>query len=74
MLVLSRKVGESIRIGDDIVVMVTSIEGDKVRLGIEGPREVPIHREELYQKIKRENLKAASIGLDDAEFVLKKLK
>ncbi len=74
MLVLSRKVGESIRIGDDIVVMVTSIEGDKVRIGIEGPREVPIHREELYQKIKRENLQAASIGLDDAELVLKKLK
>jgi len=74
VLVLSRKVGESIRIGDDIVVMVTSIEGDKVRIGIEGPREVPIHREELYQKIKRENLQAASIGLDDAELVLKKLK
>jgi len=71
VLVLSRKVGESIRIGDDIVVMVTAIEGDKVRIGIEGPKEIPIHREELYQRIREENLKAASIDLDEAEVLFR---
>ncbi|MFO0870653.1 MAG: carbon storage regulator [Pirellulales bacterium] len=58
MLVLSRKVGEKIRIGDDIVVMVTSISGDRVRLGISGPPEVPIHREELVRRLQTESLAA----------------
>ncbi len=74
MLVLTRKIGESIRIGDNITVMITAIEGDKVRIGIEGPREIPVHREELYQKIKEENLKAASPDLDDAEAFLEEFK
>ena len=52
MLVLSRKKNESIIIKDDIVVMVVEVRGDKVRLGIEAPREVPVHRREVYEKIK----------------------
>ena len=74
MLVLSRKIGQSIRIGDDIIVMVTAIEGDRVRIGIEGPRDIPVHREELYQKIKEENLRAASVAMDDAEALFTEFK
>jgi carbon storage regulator len=52
MLVLSRKKGESIVIRDDIVVTVADVRGDKVRLGIEAPEEVTVHRREIYDKIK----------------------
>lgn len=55
MLVLSRNLDEKIMIGDSIVVMVVAIQGDKVRLGIEAPKDMPIHREEVYEAIKREN-------------------
>jgi len=51
MLVLSRKKGERIVIGDNIVVTVTDVRDGKVRLGVEAPREVPVHRKELYDKI-----------------------
>ena len=52
MLVLSRKKNESIVIRDDIVITVVEVRGDKVRLGIEAPKEVPVHRHEVYEKIK----------------------
>ena len=52
MLVLTRKKNESIIIRDDIVVMVVDIRGDKVRLGIEAPKEVTVHRREVYEQIK----------------------
>lgn len=51
MLVLSRKRGESIRISNDIILQVVDIRGDRVRLGIEAPKEIPVHREEVYQAI-----------------------
>lgn len=54
MLVLSRKKNESIVVDDAIVITVVEIRGDKVRLGIEAPREVPIHRSEVYAAIHRE--------------------
>lgn len=54
MLVLSRKKDEVICIGDDIKLMVVDIQGDKVRLGIEAPRNVGVHRQEVYDAIKRE--------------------
>ncbi|QDV34512.1 carbon storage regulator CsrA [Tautonia plasticadhaerens] len=54
MLVLSRKIGERIRIGDDVVLTVVRIHGDKVRLGIEAPESVAIHREEVYRRLLRE--------------------
>ena len=55
MLVLSRQRDESIIIGDNIVITVVDIRGDKVRLGIEAPKEVPVHRQEVYEAIQREN-------------------
>jgi carbon storage regulator len=55
MLVLSRQRDESIIIGDNIVITVVDIRGDKVRLGIEAPKEVSVHRQEVYEAIQREN-------------------
>ena len=54
MLVLSRKKNESIVIGDDVTIIVVEIRGDNVRLGIEAPREVPVHRREVYDAIHRQ--------------------
>lgn len=53
MLVLSRKKNESIIINNDITIVVVEIRGDKVRLGVEAPKEVPVHRREVYEAIKR---------------------
>lgn len=55
MLVLSRKRNEKIIIGDTITITVLEIRGENVRLGIEAPKEVPVHREEVYEAIQREN-------------------
>ncbi|ELK47064.1 carbon storage regulator CsrA [Halobacillus sp. ACCC02827] len=60
MLVLNRKEGESLRIGDDIIVTITAVEGGQVKLGIEAPKDIAIHREEIYISIKDENKAAAS--------------
>ena len=57
MLVLSRKRDESIMIGDGITVTIVDIRGDKVRLGICAPAEIPVHRQEVYEAIMRENLR-----------------
>ncbi|MCA9203979.1 MAG: carbon storage regulator CsrA [Pirellulaceae bacterium] len=65
MLVLSRHRDESIMIGDDVVVTIVDIRGDKVRLGIEAPQDIPVHRQEVYEAIKRENQRAA--GMRPAE-------
>ena len=56
MLVLSRKKNESIVINDDITIVVVEIRGDKVRLGVEAPKEVPVHRSEVYQAIHRNDV------------------
>lgn len=61
MLVLSRQRDESIIIGDNIVVTIVDIRGDKVRLGINAPTEVPVHRQEVYEAIQRENLRATRV-------------
>jgi carbon storage regulator len=58
MLVLSRKKNESIVIDDDIIITVVEVRGDKVRLGIEAPKEVPVHRREVFDAIQRENSKS----------------
>jgi carbon storage regulator len=54
MLVLSRQRDESIIIGDNIVITIVDIRGDKVRLGINAPKDIPVHREEVYEAIQRE--------------------
>jgi carbon storage regulator len=61
MLVLSRQRDESIVIGDKVVVTIVDIRGDKVRLGIEAPGEIPVHRQEVYEAIQRENRKAGQL-------------
>ena len=67
MLVLSRKRNESIIINDNIVIMVIEIRGDKVRLGIEAPKDLPVHRQEVYDAIKR-SAEEAKAGQPDADF------
>ncbi|WP_031518052.1 carbon storage regulator CsrA [Desulfofalx alkaliphila] len=58
MLILSRKKGESIHIGNNIKVVVVDVQNDQVRLGIEAPADVDIYRSEIYHSIQKENLKA----------------
>jgi carbon storage regulator len=65
MLVLSRQRDETIMIGDDIELTVVDIRGDKVRIGIKAPADVPVHRKEVYEAIKRENEQAARLGRAD---------
>lgn len=64
MLVLSRKKNESIVIDDDIKIVVVEIRGDKVRLGVECPKEIPVHRQEVYEAIKRAAAAASTLEAD----------
>jgi carbon storage regulator len=74
LLILTRKLGESITIGDDIRVSVLGIRGRQVRLGIEAPLKVVVHREEIYVKIQAENRKASKNLKGDFMGVVKKIK
>ena len=65
MLVLTRKLGESIAIDDHIKIVVVQIKGKQVRLGIKAPKETKIHREEVYQAIQDQNTAASQSTLDD---------
>jgi carbon storage regulator len=60
MLVLTRRSGESVMIGDDVVITVLEVRGDVIRLGIRAPREVQVHREEIYRELQASNQEAAS--------------
>ena len=65
MLILTRKLGEGLFIGDDIRITVVEVRGRQIRLGIEAPSEVVILREEIYQRIREQNLQAAALeGID----------
>lgn len=70
MLLLTRKKGESILIGDDIKITVIELMGDKVRLGIEAPRDLSVYREEIYLSIKEENQQAV-LNSKNADELLK---
>jgi carbon storage regulator len=67
MLVLSRQRDESIIIGTNVVVTIVDIRGDKVRLGIEAPQEIPVHRREVYEAIQRENRYASELSPQETE-------
>ncbi|MFP4155180.1 MAG: carbon storage regulator CsrA [Halothiobacillaceae bacterium] len=54
MLILTRRIGEVLRIGDDVAITVLGIKGNQVRIGIDAPKDVAVHREEIYQRIKNE--------------------
>ncbi len=69
MLVVSRKPGERLLIGDSVEVTVLAVRGDHVSLGVSAPREVPIHRQELLERIRRENQRAAQLGPADLKAV-----
>ena len=60
MLILTRNIGTSIVIGDDVVVSVLGIKGNQVRLGVDAPKNVSVHREEIYERIQAEKPKAAN--------------
>jgi carbon storage regulator len=63
MLVLSRKINQSIMIGDDIRIVVVGVDRDQVKVGIEAPRQVPVHRSEIYDEIQRSNQSAADSAM-----------
>lgn len=69
MLVLSRQRDESIIIGDNVVITVVDVRGDKVKLGIEAPKEIPVHRREVYEAILRENHQASLLKPEDTQFL-----
>jgi carbon storage regulator len=74
MLVLTRKAGESVMIGDDVVVTVLEARGDVIRLGIQAPRDVQVHREEVYQELQQANREAASPNEDAVRAVTELLR
>jgi carbon storage regulator len=73
MLVLTRRAGESVMIGDDVIITVLEARGDVIRLGIQAPRDVQVHREEVYRELQAANLEAASPTEDAVQAVAKML-
>ena len=56
MLILTRRVGETLMVGDDVTLTVLGVKGNQVRIGVNAPKDVPVHREEIYQRIQREKI------------------
>jgi carbon storage regulator len=67
MLILTRRVGETVMIGDDVTITVLGVKGNQVRVGINAPKHVAVHREEIYERIKREQQGGGSDGGDDPD-------
>lgn len=62
MLILTRRVGETLMVGDDVTVTVLGVKGNQVRIGVNAPRDVSVHREEIYQRIQKEKSDAQQSG------------
>ena len=73
MLVLTRRAGESVMIGNDVIITVLEARGDVIRLGIQAPRDVQVHREEVYRELQAANREAASPTEDAVQAVTKLL-
>jgi carbon storage regulator len=58
MLILTRRVGETVMIGDNVTVAIIGVKGNQIRIGINAPKDVPVHRKEIYERIRREQLPA----------------
>ena len=74
MLILTRKIEESIKIGDTITVKILSVADGQVKIGIDAPRDLKVHRTEVYEEIQRQNLEAAKTSRTDVSSVASKLK
>jgi carbon storage regulator len=73
MLVLTRKLKEAIQIGDDIEIKILAVDGDQIKLGIEAPRNIEIHRKEVYLEIQKENNEAVkTVSLEGLKGFMKK--
>ena len=66
MLILTRRVGETLMIGDEVTVTVLGVKGNQVRIGVNAPKEVAVHREEIYERIKREQATAHAVPASDS--------
>jgi carbon storage regulator len=69
MLILTRRVGETVMIGNEVTVTVLGVKGNQVRIGVNAPKDVAVHREEIYERIKREQDQDASVGAPRAKIV-----
>ena len=67
MLILTRRVGETLVIGDDVTITVLGVRGNQVRIGVNAPRDVSVHREEIYERIKKEKAQEGIVDDDDDE-------
>tara|TARA_B100000579_G_scaffold322469_1_gene272213 strand:- start:398 stop:604 length:207 start_codon:yes stop_codon:yes gene_type:complete len=67
MLILTRRIGETLMVGDDVTITVLGVKGNQVRIGVNAPKDVAVHREEIYQRIQKE--KTGEDGDSDSDFV-----